>query len=163
MILAGLFLIVGGVLAQTEVNGTVVSQDDNQPVIGATIQVVGTQIGTVTDVNGNFKLSVPAGKNVLRISYVGMEDIEVIARKNLRIVLRSGDTELDEVVVTAMGISRQQKTLGYSAQTLDNAELTQGHVTDVTNALAGKVAGVQINSTSSDPGSANSVIISIIG
>ena len=84
MILAGLFLIVGGVLAQTEVNGTVVSQDDNQPVIGATIQVVGTQIGTVTDVNGNFKLSVPAGKNVLRISYVGMEDIEVIARKNLR-------------------------------------------------------------------------------
>ena len=159
MILAGLFLIVGGVLAQTEVNGTVISQDDNQPVIGATIQVVGTQIGTVTDVNGNFKLSVPAGKNVLRISYVGMEDIEVIARKNLRIVLRSGDTELDEVVVTAMGISRQQKTLGYSAQTLDNAELTQGHVTDVTNALAGKVAGVQINSTSSDPGAANSVII----
>jgi TonB-linked SusC/RagA family outer membrane protein len=88
-----------------------------------------------------------------------METLEVSARPNMRIVLRNGDTNLDEIVVTAMGISRQQKTLGYSAQTLDNAELTAGKVTDVTSALAGKVAGVQVSATSSDPGQANSVII----
>ena len=159
MLLATLFLMAGTALAQTKVNGTVVSQEDNQPVVGVSILVVGTNVGTVTDANGKFSLTVPAGKSQLRFTYVGMETLEVSARPNMRIVLRNGDTNLDEIVVTAMGISRQQKTLGYSAQTLDNAELTKGHVTDVTNALAGKVAGVQINATSGDPGAANSVII----
>ena len=159
MLLAAMLLMVGTALAQTKVNGTVVSQEDNEPVIGVSVLVVGTNIGTVTDANGKFSLTVPAGKSQLRFTYVGMETLEVSARPNMRIVLRSGDTNLDEIVVTAMGISRQQKTLGYSAQTLDNTELTKGHVTDVTNALAGKVAGVQINTTSSDPGAANSVII----
>ena len=159
LLVACLFLVVGGVIAQTKVNGTVVSQDDNQPVIGVSVLVVGTNIGTVTDVNGRFSLTVPAGKSQLRFTYVGMETLEVSARPNMRIVLRNGDTNLDEIVVTAMGISRQQKTLGYSAQTLDNSELTVGKLTDVTSSLAGKVAGVQINSTSGDPGAANSVII----
>lgn len=159
MLLAAMLLMVGTALAQTKVNGTVVAQEDNQPVIGVSVLVVGTNIGTVTDANGKFSLTVPAGKSQLRFTYVGMETLEVSARPNMRIVLRNGDTNLDEIVVTAMGISRQQKTLGYSAQTLDNTELTKGHVTDVTNALAGKVAGVQINTTSSDPGAANSVII----
>ena len=159
MLLACLFLMMGAVMSQTKVNGIVVAQEDNQPVVGVSILVVGTNLGTVTDANGRFSLTVPAGKSQLRFTYVGMETLEVSARPNMRIVLRNGDTNLDEIVVTAMGISRQQKTLGYSAQTLDNAELTQGHVTDVTNALAGKVAGVQINSTSGDPGAANSVII----
>ena len=159
MLLAAMLLMVGTALAQTKVNGTVTSQEDGQPVIGVSVLVVGTNIGTVTDANGKFSLTVPAGKSQLRFTYVGMETLEVSARPNMRIVLRSGDTNLDEIVVTAMGISRQQKTLGYSAQTLDNTELTKGHVTDVTNALAGKVAGVQINTTSSDPGAANSVII----
>ena len=159
MLLAAMLLMVGTALAQTKVNGTVVAQEDNQPVIGVSVLVVGTNIGTVTDVNGKFSLTVPAGKSQLRFTYVGMETLEVSARPNMRIVLRSGDTNLDEIVVTAMGISRQQKTLGYSAQTLDNTELTAGKVTDVTSALAGKVAGVQVNTTSSDPGQANSVII----
>ena len=159
MLFACLFLMLGGVLAQTKVNGVVVSQDDNQPVIGVSVLVVGTSIGTVTDSNGRFSLTVPAGKSQLRFTYVGMETLEVSARPNMRIVLRSGDTNLDEIVVTAMGISRQQKTLGYSAQTLDNSELTAGHLADVTSSLAGKVAGVQVNSTSSDPGQASSVMI----
>ena len=159
MLLAAMLLMVGTALAQTKVNGTVVSQEDNEPVIGVSVLVVGTNIGTVTDANGKFSLTVPAGKSQLRFTYVGMETLEVSARPNMRIVLRSGDTNLDEIVVTAMGISRQQKTLGYSAQTLDNSELTAGKVTDVTSALAGKVAGVTVSTTSSDPGQANSVII----
>ena len=159
MLLAAMFLMVGVALAQTKVNGTVVSQEDNQPVIGVSVLVVGTNVGTVTDANGKFSLTVPAGKSQLRFTYVGMETLEVSARPNMRIVLRNGDTNLDEIVVTAMGISRQQKTLGYSAQTLKTDELTTGHLTDVSNALAGKVAGVQINSTSGDPGQTTSVVI----
>ena len=159
MLVACLFLFLGGGLSQTKVNGTVVSQEDNEPVIGVSVLVVGTNVGTVTDANGQFSLTVPAGKKTLRFTYVGMETLEVSARPNMRIVLRNGDTNLDEIVVTAMGISRQQKTLGYSAQTLDNAELTAGRLADVTNSLAGKVAGLQVNTTSSDPGQASSVII----
>jgi TonB-linked SusC/RagA family outer membrane protein len=158
-LLAVLFLVIGGAFAQTKVNGIVISQDDGQPVMGVSVLVVGTNTGTVTGSDGRFSLTVPAGKSMLRISYVGMETLEVSARPNMRIVLRSGDTNLDEIVVTAMGIKKSEKALGYSAQTLDNEELTVGKVTDVTSALAGKVAGVQINSTSSDPGQANSVII----
>ena len=158
-LVAMLFLLVGGVFSQTKVNGIVVSQEDGQPVVGVSVLVVGTNTGTVTGTDGRFSLTVPDGKKMLRISYVGMETLEVSARPNMRIVLRSGDTTIDEIVVTAMGISRQQKTLGYSAQTLDNEELVTGHMTDVTSALAGKVAGVQINTTSTDPGQANSVII----
>ena len=158
-LLAMMLCLIGGAFAQTKVNGTVVSQDDGQPVVGVSVLVVGTNIGTVTGSDGRFSLTVPEGKKMLRISYVGMETLEVSARPNMRIVLRSGDTNLDEIVVTAMGISRQQKTLGYSAQTLKDDELTVGKLNDVTSALAGKVAGVQISASSADPGTANSVII----
>lgn len=157
--LLGLLMSLGSAFAQMEVNGVVVSQEDNSPVIGAAVKVVGTNMGTITDTNGQFKITCPKDKNTLRISYLGMEPVDVIARKNLKIVLKSEDTELDEVVVTALGISRQQKTLGYSATQLNDEQLTQGRLTDVTSALAGKVAGVSINATSGDPGQANSVII----
>ena len=157
--LACLFLSIGTMLAQTKVNGIVVSQEDNEPVVGVSVLVVGTNVGTVTGADGRFSLTVPEGKSQLRFTYVGMETLEVSARPQMRIVLRSGDTNLDEIVVTAMGISRQQKTLGYSATQLDNEELTLGKMTDVTSALAGKVAGVQISASSADPGTANSVII----
>ena len=159
MLLACLFTVVGGAFSQTKVNGVVVDQESGSPVIGVSVLVVGTDVGTVTDSNGKFSLTVPEGKSQLRFSYVGMETLEVSARPQMRIVLRNGDTNLDEIVVTAMGMSRQQKSLGYSAQTLDNGQLTAGKMTDVTSSLAGKVAGVQVNTTSSDPGQANSVII----
>ena len=159
MFMAGLLLSVAAALAQTKVTGIVVSQEDNQPVVGVSVLVVGTNVGTVTGADGRFSLTVPEGRSQLRFSYVGMETLEVSARPNMRIVLRNGGTNLDEIVVTAMGISRQQKTLGYSATQLDNEELTLGKMTDVTSALAGKVAGVQISASSADPGTANSVII----
>ena len=74
MIFASLFLFVGIALAQTTVKGTVVTYEDNEPVIGASIQVVGaTSIGTITDINGEFTLEVPAGKSTLKVTYVGME------------------------------------------------------------------------------------------
>ena len=159
MFLAAMFLCMGTALAQTKVSGTVLSQDDGQPIIGAAVKVVGTSTGMLTDVNGRFNIALPAGKNQLEISYLGYLSQTVTAKNGMRVFLKSDAQALDEVVVTAMGITRQQKTLGYSAQTLDSDELTVGKLTDVTSAMAGKVAGVQINTTSSDPGSANSVII----
>ena len=159
MFLAALFLCMGTAMAQTKVSGTVFSQEDGQPIIGAAVKVDGTSTGMLTDVNGRFSLTLPAGKNTITVSYLGYESKTLQAKNGMRVFLKSDATSLDEVVVTAMGISRQQKTLGYSAQTLDDAELTTGKLTDVTGALAGKVAGLQINTTSSDPGQASSVII----
>ena len=159
MLLAAMLLIVGTALAQTKVNGTVVSQDGNEPVIGVSVLVVGTNIGTVTDANGRFSLTVPAGKSQLRFTYVGMETLEVSARPNMRIVLRSGDTNLDEIVVTAMGIKRSAKALGYSATAVGGEEIAAGRTADIMSGLQGKVAGVQISSAAGDPGSSNSVII----
>ncbi len=159
MFFVSLFLCVGSVLAQTKVTGTVYSQEDGQPIIGAAVKVDGTQTGMLTDVNGRFSLTLPDGKMTLTISYLGYESKTLQAKNGMRVFLKADAATLDEVVVTAMGISRQQKTLGYSATQLDSEELTVGKMTDVTSALAGKVAGVQISASSADPGTANSVII----
>ena len=159
MLMVSLFLFVGTALAQTKITGTVLSQEDGQPIIGAAVKVDGTNTGMLTDVNGKFSLTLPEGKKTLTISYLGFQPKTVAAKNGMRVFLKADATSLDEVVVTAMGISRQQKTLGYSAQTLKDEELTVGKLTDVTSALAGKVAGVQISASSANPGTANSVII----
>ena len=159
MLMVSLFLCVGTALAQTKITGTVLSQEDGQPIIGAAVKVDGTGIGMLTDVNGKFSLTLPEGKKSLTVSYLGFESKTVTAKNGMRVFLKTDATALEEVVVTAMGISRQQKTLGYSAQTLKDEELTVGKLTDVTSALAGKVAGVQISASSANPGTANSVII----
>ena len=87
MMLAGLFLLAGIAMAQTKVTGTVVSFEDNEPIIGATIQAVGNAtVGTVTDYDGNFTLEVPEGVKTLKITYVGMEPLEVaVSTKTLKI------------------------------------------------------------------------------
>ena len=159
MLMASLLLFVGSALAQTQVNGTVLSEEDGQPIIGATIRIEGNKLGMLTDADGKFSLTMPKGKSRIIVSYVGYMPQAFVVKPNMRILLRQDNTLLDEVVVTAMGISRQQKTLGYSAQTLKDEELTVGKMTDVTSALAGKVAGVQISASSANPGTANSVII----
>ena len=162
MFLAALFLMVGTALAQTKVNGTVISQDDNQPVIGASVLVVGTQIGTVTDVEGRFSLTVPEGKKTLRITYVGMEPIEVSARPNMRIMLTSDQTALDEVIVVAYGTAKRSAFTG-SASEIKSAEITNHVSSTATSALVGSVAGVQATSSSGAPGSAPEITIRGIG
>ena len=152
MLVASLFLMVGVALAQTKVNGTVTSQEDGEPVIGASVLVVGTQVGTVTDANGKFSLTCPAGKNTLRITYIGMEPIEVSARPNMRIVLTSDSKALDEVIVVAYGTQKKSSFTG-SASMVGAAELDQHVTTNVANALAGSVPGLQIRGGSGAPGS----------
>jgi TonB-linked SusC/RagA family outer membrane protein len=158
MFLACLFLSMGLAIAQTKVNGTVTSQEDGQPIIGATVVVVGTQDGTVTDVNGQFSLTVPAGKNTLRITYVGMEPIEVSARPNMRIMLTSDQKALDEVIVVAYGTQKRSSFTG-SAAVVGSEEIGKVQVTTAVDALKGKAAGVQINTASGQPGSTPTIRI----
>ena len=159
MFMACLFLAMGTALAQTKVTGIVVSQEDNQPVVGVSVLVVGTSTGTVTGADGRFSLTVPEGKTQLRFTYVGMETLEVSARPQMRIVLRNDETSIDEIVVTAMGIKRSAKALGYSATAVDGGDIAASRTADVMSALQGKVAGVSISAAAGDPGSSNSVII----
>ena len=111
-LLACLFLCVGMVMAQTKVSGTVLSEEDGQPVIGASIRISGTGVGTVTDANGKFSITCPEGKKMLTISYVGMEPVEVSARANMRILLRNDRTNLDEIVVVAYGTTKKSSFTG---------------------------------------------------
>ena len=159
--LACLFLSMGTLLAQTKVNGVVVSQDDNQPVVGVSILVVGTNVGTVTGADGKFSLTLPQGKTQLRFTYVGMQTLEVSARPNMRIVLRNDETNIDEIVVTAMGISRERKALGYAVTDLQGEDLlkTRGGLSNPVNALQGKVAVLQISSGAGSMGGSSKVLI----
>ena len=153
MMLAGLFLSVGISLAQTKVTGTVVSYEDNEPIIGATIQVVGNAgIGTITDYDGNFTLDVPEGMKTLRITYVGMEPLEVaVSTKTLKIQLRSDVHTLDEVVVVAYGTQKKTSLTG-SIQEVKSEAIELRPTSSVASALEGSVTGVQVNSTVGAPG-----------
>ena len=158
LFIAAFFLMIGTALAQTKVNGTVISQEDNEPVIGASVLVVGTNTGTVTDASGKFSLTVPAGKSTLRITYVGMEPIEVSARPNMRIVLTSDQKALDEVIVVAFGTAKKSAFTG-SAKVVGSEDIALSQVTSVTNALAGAVPGVQLTSASGAPGETSTIRI----
>ena len=158
MALACLLLSLSTVLAQTKVNGTVISQDDGQPVVGASILVVGTNVGTVTNANGQFSLTVPEGKKNLRITYVGMEPIEVSARSNMRILLTSDQRALDEVIVVGYGTQRREAKTG-SITTVSGDELSEIPAVSVDKMLAGKLAGVMVTQNSGQPGSASSIRI----
>ena len=158
ILMALLFAVGQGAWAQMKVSGTVMTQD-SVPLANVVVVVTGTNVVAETKADGKFSLTVPKGRSHLFVSAMGYETQQLPAKNFMEIYLRTAQVDLKEVVVTAMGVTRQQKTLGYSAQTLDNEKLTLGNLTDVTSSLAGQVAGVQVNTTSSDPGQANSVII----
>ena len=158
MFFACLFLSLGLAMAQTKVNGTVIAQEDNSPVIGASVLVVGTNIGTVTDADGHFSLTVPAGKSTLRITYVGMEPIEVSARANMRIILTNDQKALDEVIVVGYGTQRREAKTG-SITTVSGDEIADIPAISVDKMLAGKLAGVMITQNSGQPGASSSIRI----
>ena len=161
LLLTCLFIGIGLVTAQNQkVTGVVLSEEDGQPVIGASVLVKGSKIGTSTDMDGKFTLSnLPGSAKVLIVSYIGMNTSEVAIKPNLKITLTTNAKMVDEVVVTAMGIKKSEKALGYSATSVSGDKLSQSRTNDVMSGLSVKIAGVQISSSSSDPGSSNSVII----
>lgn len=161
MFLAALFLCVGTALAQTEISGTVISSEDKQPIIGASILVAGTQNGTVTDVDGNFKLSAAAGSKLV-VSYIGMNSKTVTAAPNMKITLDPEDKKLDEVVVVAYGTAKRQSLTG-SVAVVDSKKISDRINTSVTGALEGSAPGVQVNNSYGEPGQAPKIHIRGVG
>lgn len=157
-IIAALFLVVGTALAQSTISGTVISAEDGEPVVGASVIVGGTKTGTVTDIDGKFTLDVKPG-TPLHISYLGMKEQTVKASQNMKVTLQGNDKELNEVVVTALGIKREAKALGYSSTTVNSDQITSARASDIVSSISGTVAGVQVNSTGGDPGSSQSIVV----
>ena len=139
-----------------KVFGTVT--DGTEPIIGASVKVKGTSQGVVTDLDGRFSLDVEPGTELI-ISYIGYKDVEVRASANMQIVLEEESTALNEVVVTALGIKRERKALGYALSEVKGDELTKAKETNVVNSLAGKVAGLVVNQTAGGPSGSTQVLL----
>lgn len=151
--------VIQGAAQVTTVRGIVTTEEDGEPVIGASVIVKGTSLGTVTDVNGRFELSgLPPSATRLLISYISLMAKEVAIAPQVSVTLKSDTHLLDEVVVTALGISREKKALGYTAQEVKQDALVQGKDNNLLNSLSGKIAGVRITNTQGDVGSSRIVI-----
>ena len=157
--------VIQGAAQVTTVRGIVttvkghVADAAGEPVIGASVIVKGTSLGTVTDVNGRFELSgLPPSATRLLISYISLMAKEVAIAPQVSVTLKSDTHLLDEVVVTALGISREKKALGYTAQEVKQDALVQGKDNNLLNSLSGKIAGVRITNTQGDVGSSRIVI-----
>lgn len=157
-----IFVCIGLISAQTTtVRGVVISADDNEPIIGASILVKGTTVGTVTDFDGAFTLNVPNSAQTLVISYIGMTTQEVAVAPNLRVVLSSDTQDLDEVIVVAYGTVKKASFTG-SASVVKADELTSQKESFV-KSLQGKVAGIRVGASTGDPGSNQKIQIRGIG
>ena len=147
LMLCCILLLATQLVAQTRVITGRVTDASGNPIAGATILIKGTNGGTTTKDDGTYSVTVPSSAKTLLISAVGLAATEssISSRNSINVVLKSEDKNLQEVVVTAFGIKRDKKTLGYTVSTVKAEELTQAHTTNVTNALNGKIPGVKIN------------------
>ena len=152
-LLACLFLVFGTALAQTKVSGTVISADDGEPVIGASVMIKGTKTGAITDVNGKFSLNSPQSNPQIVVTYVGMVSQTLRGGQDMRIVLESDATTIDEVVVT--GMQKMDKRLFTGATSKVDAEKAKlDGVADISRSLEGRVAGVSVQNVSGTFGTA---------
>ena len=145
--------------AQKKVIGVVMDKDANQPLIGANVVEKGTTNGTVTDLDGKYMLEVPENA-VLEFSFLGMKTVEepLNGRSVINVDLQSDSQKIDEVVVTAMGIKRQSKTLTYSAQTVGGKEVNDIKSVNMINSLQGKSAGLTITPNSTGAGGSSKIL-----
>lgn len=158
-VLLGWVFCAGLITAQTmKVSGTVISAEDNLPIAGAAVMIKGTTMGVVTNHEGAFTLNVSNSQSTLVISFIGMETKDVKAQSSLRIVLEPSSQALDEVVVTAIGMKKQEKALGYASSTIKSDELVAAKSGSVMSGLSGKVAGVNITNAGST-GTSQKVVV----
>ena len=160
LLLACLFVGIGLVTAQTQkVTGVVISEEDGQPVIGASVLVKGTQIGAITGVDGDFTLpNVPSSAKTLVISYIGMKTQEVSIRANMKVSMKPDTEVLDEVVVTGYGVQRKASFTG-AAAVVGKDVLAKKTDANFVKALEGAVPGIQMNNSTSMPGIWGSIYV----
>jgi len=157
-----LLTLLGSVMSQTRtITGTVTSAEDGESLPGVNVVVVDLTIGTITGINGEYSIEVPADAQSLEFSYVGFESqtITIGNQTVIDVALLLSTVALDEVVVTALGIEREKKALGYAAQQLGDEELSAVRELSVTRYLTGKVAGVQVTNTAAGTGGSSNVTI----
>ena len=145
------------------VTGVIISETDNEPVIGATVMVKGTQRGVATDLDGKFSIEVKEG-DILTISNVGMlqQNVKIGQQQSLKIVMKDDAKVLGEVVVTAMGQTQEKKKLNFAVQSLDSNEISAGVSNNLASTLQGKVSGLQILSTGGSPNASQTIQIRAI-
>lgn len=158
--LGAILFISFQLMAQTTITGTVTDSDGN-PIPGATVRAKGVSgVGTVTGGDGSYSLQVPDGVSTLVFTFVGMQTQEVaISGTTVNATLKAEDVGLDEVVVTALGVSRERKALGYAVENVSADELNQTRQTNMMSALSGKVSGVQISGGTGNMGGSTRVLI----
>lgn len=139
----------------------VVKDQSGEPLIGVGVKVKGTTMGTVTDFDGKFNLSVPSTSSVLEFSYIGYatQDVKVGSNTSFNVVMKDNAKAMDEVVVTALGIKRQKRSLGYSTTDVKGDEFTEARDINIGNALSGKVAGVSVGNNATGVGGSSRVVI----
>jgi TonB-linked SusC/RagA family outer membrane protein len=155
------FAFVQFALAQTVVSGTVTDAADGSPLPGVSVMVQGTTNGTMTDIDGKYNLSLVQAANALEFRFLGYETqtVQIANQTLIDVVLKSSTQDLDEVVVTALGIKREKKTLTYNVQDMDAEEIVRSKQDNVINALQGNISGVQITSTGGAPGASSEIIL----
>ncbi len=144
------------------ISGTVVDAATGDPMIGAAVQVEGTSIGTTVDGDGNFTLKVPAGKKTLIFSFMGYVTVKQEAKNGMQVAMSEETTEVDEVIVVAYGTSTKKSFAG-SATVVKGETLEKKNPSDVTKALAGEIAGVEVVSTTGQPGASATIRIRGLG
>jgi TonB-linked SusC/RagA family outer membrane protein len=150
------------VFAQTrEISGSVTSNEDGSSIPGASVVVKGSSLGTVTDMDGKFVLKVPISSKVLTVTFVGMVSTEVplTTSSNYQVKLKPLNVTVDEVVVTAIGISKQRKSLGYAVQDVNGDKINDAKTGNVLSAITGKMAGVNITSSAGTAGASSFITI----
>lgn len=152
--------VLPSVQQATEVTG-VVKDNTGEPIIGANILVKGTSNGMITDMDGRFTIKVPSTNAVLVISYIGYatQEVSVNSRKLIDVTLVPTSENIDEVVVTALGLKRATKALGYSVQEVKGESLTEARESNVINSLSGKMAGVQVSRSGNGAGGSSRIVI----
>ena len=157
---------IGLATAQTAtITGKVYSEGDGEPVFGASVFVVGTSVGAGTDMDGNFTIeNVPATATTIRVSYVGMttQEVQIVRGKPMKIILVEDGVTLDDVVVVAYGTAKKSAFTG-SASVVKAENIEKRQVSNVTNALTGAIAGVQVTSSNGQPGVSATVRVRGVG
>ena len=149
-------------MAQTrEITGAVTSADDGESIPGVSVSVKGTSLGTITDMNGTYRIRIPQEARSLVFTFVGMatQEIPIGTQTAINVSMASEFIAVDEIVVTALGISRDKKALGYSVSDFNRESLESVQVLDASTALQGKVAGVSISPSSGAPGASTRVLV----
>ncbi|WNJ16840.1 SusC/RagA family TonB-linked outer membrane protein [Pontibacter sp. G13] len=149
------------VWAQQVVSGKVTKSEDGVPIEGVAVVVKGTTIGMFTDIDGNYRLEVPAGENTLMYTFVGRKTVELTidGRTTIDVALDEDQVMLDEVVVTALGVSKEKKSVGYAVQEVSGDDLVEANTVSVVDAMNGKVAGLNVINSSGAAGGSSRMVI----